>query len=293
MSVRGSHRMESLNTLVQDIYAKLEGLSEGKALEINEEELDQTMERIKESILTWSKPRESSKEFTLRMSNVGRPLRQLWYDNKNVSEPSVISAPTQIKFLYGHILEEIVLMLVRLSGHEVSSEQKEISVAGIKGHMDCKINGQVVDVKSASRYSFKKFVDGSLAENDPFGYLPQLAGYEAAENTDNGGFLVINKESGELCLFQPEDLEKPNIEQKIKDVRKALSLDTPPDRCYNTISDGKKGNMKLPSGCSYCPYKFECYADANDGQGLRSFAYASGPVYFTKVVSEPRVEEIL
>ena len=119
--------MESLNTVVQDIYAQLEGLSEGKALEINEEELDQTMERMKESILTWSKPRESSKEFTLRMSNVGRPLRQLWYDNKNSSSPSAISAPTQIKFLYGHILEEIVLMLVRLAGHEVSSEQKEIS----------------------------------------------------------------------------------------------------------------------------------------------------------------------
>ena len=59
MSVRGSYRMESLNTLVQDIYAKLEGLSNGEALEINEEELHQTMERMKESILTWSKTRES------------------------------------------------------------------------------------------------------------------------------------------------------------------------------------------------------------------------------------------
>ena len=161
MSVRGSYRMESLNTVVQDIYARLEGLSNGEALEINEEELDQTMLRMKESILAWSKPRESSKKFTLRMSNVGRPLRQLWYDNKNVSEPSVISAPTQIKFLYGHILEEIVLMLVRLSGHEVSSEQKEISVAGIKGHMDCKIDGEVVDIKTASGYAFRKFKEGT------------------------------------------------------------------------------------------------------------------------------------
>ena len=288
-----SQRMKTLDTLIQDIYSSLEGLSSGEALNISEEELDLTLSRMKESILAWSKPREVENSFRLRMSNIGRPLRQLWYESKNTSDPHVVSGSTQIKFLYGHILEEIVLMLVRMAGHEVTSEQKEVNVSGITGHMDCKIDGQVVDVKTASKFSFNKFKDGSLVNNDPFGYLAQLSGYETAEQTKEGGFLVINKESGELCLFRPDDLEKPNVKEKIEKVKAAIAVDTPPDRCYAPIPEGKKGNMKLPSGCAYCPYKFECYSDANDGDGLRSFRYSNGPVYFTEVAVEPRVEEIL
>ena len=285
--------MKTLDTLIQDIYSSLEGLSSGEALNISEEELDLTLLRMKESILAWSKPREVENSFRLRMSNIGRPLRQLWYESKNTSDPHVVSGSTQIKFLYGHILEEIVLMLVRMAGHEVTSEQKEINISGITGHMDCKIDGQVVDVKTASKFSFNKFKDGSLVNNDPFGYLAQLSGYETAEQTKEGGFLVINKESGELCLFRPDDLEKPNVKEKIEKVKAAIAVDTPPDRCYAPIPEGKKGNMKLPSGCAYCPYKFECYSDANDGDGLRAFRYSNGPAYFTEVAVEPRVEEIL
>ena len=285
--------MKTLDTLIQDIYSSLEGLSTGEALNISEEELDLTLSRMKESILAWSKPREVDNRFRLRMSNIGRPLRQLWYESQSSSDPHVVSGSTQIKFLYGHILEEIVLMLVRMAGHKVTSEQKEIDVDGIKGHMDCKINGEVVDVKTASKFSFNKFKDGSLVNNDPFGYLAQLSGYETAEETNAGGFLVINKESGELCLFRPDDLEKPNVKEKIAKVKAAIAVDTPPDRCYAPIPEGKKGNMKLPSGCAYCPYKFECYSDANDGEGLRAFKYSNGPVYFTEVAVEPRVEEIL
>ena len=285
--------MKTLDTLIQDIYSSLEGLSSGEALNISEEELDLTLSRMKESILAWSQPREVENGFRLRMSNIGRPLRQLWYESKNNSDPHAVSGPTQIKFLYGHILEEIVLMLVRMAGHKVTSEQKEVNVSGITGHMDCKIDGQVVDVKTASKFSFNKFKDGSLVNNDPFGYLAQLSGYETAEQTKEGGFLVINKESGELCLFRPDDLEKPNVKEKIKKVKAAIAIDTPPERCYAPIPEGKKGNMKLPSGCAYCPYKFECYSDSNDGDGLRAFKYSNGPVYFTEVAVEPRVEEIL
>ena len=291
--VGGPQRMKTLDTLIQDIYLSLEGLSTGEALNISEEELDLTLSRMKESILAWSKPREVDNSFRLRMSNIGRPLRQLWYESQSSSDPHVVSGSTQIKFLYGHILEEIVLMLVRMAGHKVTSEQKEIDVDGIKGHMDCKIDGEVVDVKTASKFSFNKFKDGSLVNNDPFGYLAQLSGYETAEETNAGGFLVINKESGELCLFRPDDLEKPNVKEKIAKVKAAIAVDTPPDRCYAPIPEGKKGNMKLPSGCAYCPYKFECYSDANDGEGLRAFKYSNGPVYFTEVAVEPRVEEIL
>jgi hypothetical protein len=41
--------------------------------------------------------------------------------------------------------------------------------------------------------------------------------------------------------------------------------------------------MKLDTGCSYCPHKFNCWPD------LKTYYYSTGPRYLTKVVREPRV----
>jgi len=282
-----------LNTIVPDIYGLLENLSNGEPLPITEEALDATMASMKEAILHWATPRPRDTDFTVRMSNVGKPSRQMWFEKHDPNGRGSVDGATQIKFLYGHVLEEIVLMLVRMAGHRVTDEQKEVTVNGIVGHMDCKINGQVVDVKSASKFAFNKFMKGTLADDDPFGYLGQLAGYEKAEGTDEGGFLVINKESGELCMYVPDDLDKPNIDTKINTLLDELKLDTPPELCYTPTPDGKKGNMQLPKGCTWCKYKHQCHKDANDGEGLRTFKYSTGYKYLTHVEVEPKVDEIL
>ena len=282
-----------LNTLVPDIYKHLESLSDGVPLPLTEAEIDKTVADMKQALISWATPRERDKKFTVRMSNVGKPSRQLWYEKRDPQGRGGIDGATQIKFLYGHLLEEIVLMLVRMAGHKVTDEQKEVTVNGVVGHMDCKINGEVVDVKTASRFAFNKFKEGRLAQDDPFGYLGQLAGYEAAEGTEAGGFLVLNKESGELCMYVPDDLDKPNIQARISSLIPALDFDTPPELCYSPVPDGKKGNMKLSKGCNWCKYKFKCYADSNDGKGLRTFKYSNGLAYLTEVVVEPKVEELL
>lgn len=282
-----------LDTLIDDIYGQLSELSEGREFNLTEEDLDFTLSRIKDSVLAWARPSARNSEFSLRMSNIGRPTRQLWYEQNLPAESSKPSPATQIKFLYGHILEEILLMLVRVAGHTVTDEQKEVSVKGVKGHIDCKIDGEVVDVKTASKIAFNKFRDGRLREDDPFGYMSQLAGYEEAEKSSEGGFLVINKESGELCLYRPEELDKPSINAQIQDVKKSLRLTTPPPRCYESVPEGKKGNMKLNRNCNYCSYKHECHKDANNGSGLRTFKYSHGLVHLTHVEVPPRVEEVI
>tara|TARA_R110000803_G_scaffold54309_1_gene110995 strand:- start:1269 stop:2123 length:855 start_codon:yes stop_codon:yes gene_type:complete len=282
-----------LNDLVPNIYKELEALSNGEALPLTEEEIDRTIAGMREALVSWATPRKRDTNFTVRMSNVGKPPRQLWYEKRDPKGRGNIDGPTQIKFLYGHLLEEIVLMLVRMAGYPVTDEQKEVTVDGIVGHMDCKINGEVVDVKTASRFAFNKFKEGRLAQDDPFGYLGQLAGYEAAEGTDAGGFLVLNKESGELCMYVPDDLDKPNIKASISQLLPALELDVPPAICYAPVPDGKKGNMKLAKGCSWCKYKYECFKDSNGGQGLRTFKYSNGYTHLTEVVAEPKVEEFL
>jgi hypothetical protein len=276
--------------IVEDIYSTLDKLNDGP-LDLSEEVVEEFGEAIKNVIKEWSKPQDR-KGFYLRMSNIGKPARQLWFDQKTESENRRLDPSLFIKFLYGHLLEEVLLLLVRMSGNKVTDEQKEIEVSGLKGHMDCKINGEVVDIKSASGFSFSKFAKGLLAEDDPFGYLAQLTAYEHAEGTDNGGFLVINKETGQLCFYQPEELDKPNITKHIKDLKHKLTLVNPPALCYQPIPEGKSGNMKLPKNCSYCPHKFECHKDSNDGKGLRTFRYAKGNVYFTKVRKSPKVDEV-
>ena len=282
---------KKLDTLVEDIYKSLEPLNNRESIELSDENIDRTVADFKEALIHWARPSGHNKEFSIRMSNIGKPARQLWYEKKTAQAPS-FQPSNHIRFLYGHMLEAVVLMLVRMAGHKVTDEQKEVVVDGIKGHIDCKINGEVVDIKTAARMGFMKFQSGAVANDDPFGYLAQLASYEEAEGTENGGFLVMSKESGELCLYQPEELEKPNILVTIGNLKKDLDQAVPPKRCYNTVPEGAKGNIGLSKPCSYCNYKFECYADANDGKGLRTFKYANGFKYLTEVKMLPKVEEV-
>jgi len=285
-------KKKTLDTLVEDIYGKLSVLGEGKPLDLDEKTIDDFGESMKTILSEWSnpKPRDNG---TLRMSNIGRPTRQLWYDLKSTGESTEVIPPSVfIKFLYGHLLEEVLLFLIKLSGHKVDNEQKEVTVSGVKGHMDCTIDGEVVDIKTASGFAFKKFKEGTLAEQDTFGYLPQLAGYEEAEGTNEGGFLAMNKESGEIALFRPSEFDKPNIKTKIKKVKDSLKLETPPELCYNPVPEGSSGNMKLPRECVYCRHKFECHKDSNEGKGLRVFKYSKGLTYLTKTPKPPKVLEV-
>jgi len=290
-----SKKKKQLSTVVDDIYDVISNISKGKALDISDDMLNDFGTEMATALREWAIPRGMNKANvnSLRMSNIGKPDRRLWFDMNATKQSKEAEPSLMIKFLYGHLLEVLVLFFVKLAGHEVTAEQKEVSVSGIKGHMDCKIDGEVVDVKTTSGFAFKKFKEGTLAQDDSFGYLAQLAGYEEAEGTTEGGFLALNKETGELALYRPEDLDKPNIKQRIKHLKKVVVLDKPPVFCYPTVAEGKAGNMKLAKECHWCPYKHECHKDSNDGNGLRIFEYAKGHTYLTKVVKTPNVQEVL
>jgi hypothetical protein len=231
----------------------------------------------------------------LRMSNIGREDRYLWNVYNDVEKSDDIQGHTYVKFLYGHLIEEMLLFLTRAAGHEVTDEQKKCEVNGISGSMDCKINGIVTDVKSVSTYGFRKFKDGSLAYDDPFGYVAQIKGYAAAEGETKYGWLAMDKQNGHLTylLYDENDTQAPvhdlikfDIKERIEHVKKLVEQPTPPDVCYEPIDDGKSGNRKLAVGCSYCSYKKECWPS------VRAFAYSSGPRFLVEVHHEPKVPEI-
>ena len=291
METTGKKHTKKLDTLIDDMNGILSGISSGEAPEVKEEQIDKFLNNTKLALLDWLQPRKSSGK-GLRMSVIGRPARQLWYDNHTERKQEIHDPSTQLKFLYGHVLEHLLLFLVEISGHTVTAQQKKVKVEDVNGHMDCKIDGEVVDVKSASAMSFKKFKNGTLYEDDPFGYIAQLAGYEHNEGTTNGGLLAVNKSSGEIALFRPDELMKPNAKDLINNLKEKLTQNEPPEKCYQPIPHDKTGNLKLPVGCVYCSHKFICHADSNDGNGLRVFKYANSNVFMTKVVNQPKVEEI-
>ncbi len=229
----------------------------------------------------------------LRMSNLGKPDRQLWYDTHRVPD-EVLSADTKIKFMFGDILEHFLIFLAEAAGHTVTDRQRRVELDGVEGSIDCFIDGVLVDVKSASSRSFTKFKDGSLVFDDPFGYISQLSGYSCALGYPDGAFLVIDKQLGHICLMQipSHELKAQNIERRVVQAKEVVNSDVVPDRCYELKEEGKSGNLVLPVGCSYCSHKKFCYQDENDGFGLRVFAYASGPKFFAKVVKEPLVQAI-
>jgi hypothetical protein len=168
--------------------------------------------------------------------------------------------------------------------------QKEVSVEKVKGHIDCIIDGELVDVKSASPYGFKKFVDGSIITGeDPFGYMYQLSSYGAALGKKKGYFLSIDKSGGNLNLLEVP-LNNVDPAERISYLKDTLPDSDPPDRCYPEVEEAS-GNKRIGFNCKYCDYKVECWKDSNNGQGLRKYNYAKGPEYFTYVQKEPRVEE--
>ena len=87
-------------------------------------------------------------------------------------------------------------------------------------------------------------------------------------------------------------MDKPHIESLIDNLTKVVNASEPPDFCYPTIAEGKKGNYKLHKNCTFCPHKKECHKDCNDGKGLRVFNYSKGLMYLTDVKSTPNVEEV-
>lgn len=226
---------------------------------------------------------------TLRMSNIGKPDRQLWLEVNEPEKGEPLPPETNIKFAYGDVIEQMVLLFAKMAGHDVQFEQAEVEVDGIKGHIDVVIDGVLVDVKSASTFSFKKFETRSLLEpgNDPFGYIAQLSGYvEAKTPGGDGCFLAIDKQLGKLCLCKitAEELKQYDVRKRIAYVKEMVNGPMP-DRCYDDVPDGKSGNRKLSLGCSYCSRKFQCWPN------LKVYGYATGPKFLTQVVREPRVDE--
>lgn len=277
-----------LDTLVEDIYDLFDPNKDHELSEENLEDFCDTLRAVFRQRLAKQQPRDS----VLRFSSLGKKDRQLWYEAHPDEDhpPEELTAQTYYKFLFGDIIEATLLFLAKEAGHSVERQQEEIEVDGIKGHIDAIIDGVVVDVKSASPFSFTKFKSGKIFEEDPFGYVHQLSGYTSVLTPgEQGAWLVQDKVSGALQVtYLPTSIIADNLPaERIEFLKEVIKPETEiPERCYEDIPDGKSGNRKLATPCSYCAFKRRCWP------GTRTFLYSTGPRYLTKVVKTPEVYEV-
>lgn len=278
---------KTIDTLVGDIYALF--------TDDNWTPKEETVKTFGENLARHIANRASEVrgKRNLSLSAIGTPNRKLWFSTNRPELGEQLPPEARIKFLFGDILEELLLFLAKEAGHTVEGQQDTLEINGVKGHRDAVIDGRLVDCKSASSFSFKKFQSNGLRSDDPFGYLSQLNAYLYGSNKDPlvkdkevASFLVIDKQLGKITLDTYPSLGE-DYDKIVEEKKKVVELEEPPEeKCYESIPEGKSGNEKLSVGCSYCAFKWSCWKD------LRAFAYSSGPVFLTKVVKEPKVLEL-
>ena len=298
----------SLQYLVDDVYKMLDTLEAGTSVPISDKAFEDFGKACAKALKRQMQPKVTPSKGRVRMSNLGRPDRILYYEVNNPDKKELCSASNRIRFMYGDLVEELVLFLMEASGNTIENKQQHIKLtvgsgeheATLNGGCDGTSRGTVFDIKSASSYAFNnKFKPGGLEASDPFGYRTQLAAYMTDNSVHTGsgtpGFIVIDKTSGEMKECSPALPAAYEVRERYEHVLLVTESDIEPPRCHPPEPKGNKGNMILGKECSWCDFKQHCYRDANNGRGLRSFQYKSykglEDVYFTEVWDEPRVKE--
>ena len=233
----------------------------------------------------------SRDEFKLRMSNLGRPKCQLWFEKNDPEDKTPFPPHFLVNMMLGDIVEAVFKGLLRAAAVEFTDNEKVVLTLSdgteINGEYDMVLDGKVDDVKSASPWSYQnKFKDfETLAKGDTFGYVSQLVGYATAANKEVGGWWVINKANGEFKYVDASSVDTASELQKIEETVKYIKDDQPFERCFDSVPETyfKKpsGNLKLNSTCGFCAYKHKCWPN------LQSL-----PSRVSKAVEKPIVDYV-
>ena len=208
------------------------------------------------------------------MSNIGRPLCQLQMEAKNVKGEG---QPYNVKIrnTFGDLIEALAIFVLKSAGVIIEDEQKNVKYkfgeSTIEGRFDVKINKKVWDIKSASPYSFEKKFGAAggfeeVVKDDAFGYVSQGYLYSEGAKVPFGGWIVINKSTGEWTVCETPLVDEHYKVEALSNAQnnfKALKDNVPFKRCYKEIEETfrtkKTGNKVLGMVCGFCPYKLPCW----------------------------------
>jgi len=213
-------------------------------------------------------------KFEPRMSNIGRPLCQLQMESKGIKGEGQPYS-NKMRNTFGDLIEALSIFVMKSANIKLKNEQKKVKYkfngGEIEGRQDVEIDGKIWDIKSASPYSFdKKFGEAGgfseVARDDSFGYVSQGFLYSESQKKNFGGWIVVNKSTGEWAVCEtPASVEehKEKALNTAKDNYKAIKEGKPFKRCFSDVAETFRtkptGNRVLGFVCSYCPYKLPCW----------------------------------
>jgi len=208
-------------------------------------------------------------KFKLRMSNIGKPKCQLWFEKNDPADKTPFPPHFLMNMILGDIVEAVFKGLLRSSGVEFTDNAnvtlKLPHGQEIKGEYDMEMDGRIDDVKSASPWSYQnKFASfDALASGDSFGYVAQLVGYATAAEKGVGGWWVVNKANGEFKYVDASEVDKEAVLEDIQGLVDYIDNDEPFERCFEPVPETfyrkPTGNIVLPSACKFCSFKHKCH----------------------------------
>jgi len=234
---------------------------------MSDEVIDQVANDVRDALQRQFSGKVKRKDFRLRMSNIGRPTCQLWYE-KNKPETAL---PKSNNFMMNMMLGDIVEAVFKglLKAAKVDYQDSENVILKLKddnvsGSYDLVIDGAVDDVKSASDWSYKNKFESydTLSSGDGFGYVGQLAGYAKASGKKVGGWWVVNKANGHFKYVPASGLNLDDEIKKIEDTVATVNTNKF-ERCFEpeieTFRGKATGNTILNSNCKFCDYRYDCW----------------------------------
>ena len=237
---------------------------------------------------------KSRGDFRLRMSNIGRPSCQLWYEKNKPEVALPLPTTFVMNMMIGDIVEAVFKGILKEAGvkyEDSDSVTLDLDSTSINGTYDIAIDGSVDDVKSASNWSYQnKFASyDKLAAHDSFGYVAQLAGYAKASGKRAGGWWVVNKANGQFKYVPATGLDIDTEMSHIKDTVQKVT-DNKFERCFEAVPEtfrGKPtGNTVLNENCIFCAYRFACWPTLEERPAVKSQAKEPKMVPYISLTEE-------
>ena len=275
------------------LHQFMEDASNGKTT-FSDETVSQIGKDVMDAVKRQFGSGQSRDAFKLRMSNIGRPSCQLWYDKNKPDVALPRSTTFVMNMMLGDIVEAVFKGLLKEAGVKYEDAEKvtlELPNAKIEGTYDIVINNSVDDIKSSSQWSYNNKFESydTLKEMDGFGYISQLAGYAKASGKKAGGWWVVNKANGDFKYVPATGLD---IEEEIDYINKTVEQvnNNKFKRCFEpemeTFRGKETGNKILNKHCTFCSYRFDCWKELKELPSVMSQAKSPKTVAYVEMKGE-------
>ena len=234
---------------------------------MSDEVIDQVANDVRDALQRQFSGKVKRKDFRLRMSNIGRPTCQLWYEKNKPETALPRSNNFMMNMMLGDIVEAVFKGLLKAAKVDYKDSENvilKLKDDNVSGSYDLVIDGAVDDVKSASDWSYKNKFESydTLSSGDGFGYVGQLAGYAKAAGKKVGGWWVVNKANGHFKYVPASGLNLDDEIKKIEDTVATVNTNKF-ERCFEpeieTFRGKETGNTVLNSNCKFCDYRYDCW----------------------------------